>query len=395
MVAVSVQVSSEVLVTKRLLAALAVLVLALSAVAVAGCGGDIPNDAVAKVGDTVIAQDVFDGRLSEFAAQYSIPSKEEDPEGWALFEKDVLEYLITYEIVVQKAEEYGLAVTDEEIQTELDTIIADYYGGDEAKFLEDLEAYDMTLDTLKANYRESMLMQKVYEKVISEVTTVPEEDIAAYYEENKDYYSVDETRTTRHILIAPGGPATNPTDSSTTSTTTGEPTEADWSRALAIAEEVRAKLAGGGDWAELAKLYSDDSGTAASGGDLGEVYKGQMVPEFEEAVFSLEIDEISEPIKTTYGYHIIQVTAVNEAKQYSLEEVRDDITSTLLSELQGEAWQKWIEDTKSEIGVTYKEGYEPTTTTSTTAPNATDTTAAGATDTTAAGETIGTEATTE
>ena len=138
-----------------------------------------------------------------------------------------------------------------------------------------------------------------------------------------------------------------------------------------MANEVRAKLEAGGDWTKLAAEYSDDPSTKDTGGDLGDVSKGTMVQEFEDSVFSLKVDEISQPIKTTYGYHVIQVTAINEAKQYPLEEVKDDITSNLLSTKKSDAWAKWVDDTKVEIGVVYQKGMEPTTTT-TAAP--TDTT---------------------
>ncbi|MBN1632182.1 MAG: peptidylprolyl isomerase [Thermoleophilia bacterium] len=397
--------------TKRFLAVVLLLVMAGLAGVMAGCGGGLPSDAVAKVGDALITQDVFDSRVTEFAAQYSIPGKEEDPEGWKAFESDVLDYLITHEMVVQKAEEFGLAVTDEEVQTEITNIITNYYDGDEAKFNEELASYDMSVDKLKSSYRESMLMQKVYDKITAEVTTVPEEDIAAYYEENKDYYFVDETRATRHILIIPGGETINSTtttaapgssastsSTASTTTTTGAPTDADWADALAIASEVRTKLAAGGDWNELAAKYSDDPGSCTSGGDLGTVAKGEMVAEFEAAVFSLAVDEISEPVKTTYGYHIIQVTGVNEAKQYSVDEVKEDITENLLEKLQTEAWDKWVQDTKAELGVTYREGMEPATSTTLettdTTIGGTDTTVGGGTTTTAAGETITTEAVT-
>jgi hypothetical protein len=270
----------------------------------------------------------------------------------------------------------------------------------------------MTLDQLKQNYRESMLMQKVYENVTANVTTVPDDEIQAYYDANQANYFQDETRTVRHILIAPGGSPTNttttaPWGSSTTTTseevtttsTTAAPTDADWEKALTVANEVRAKLEAGGDWTKLAAEYSDDPSTADTGGDLGDVSKGTMVQEFEDSVFSLKLDEISQPIKTTYGYHVIQVTTINEAKQYPLEEVKDDITSNLLSTKKSDAWTKWVDDTKAEIGVVYQKGMEPTTTT-TAAPtdttNAPTDTTAGAGDTTAttaAGDTIGTDTT--
>lgn len=385
--------------TKRIVAIVSVLVFAALLGLVAGCGGGLPDDAVAQVGEEYITQDELDTRVADFAAQYagSIPDEATDPEGYKEFTQDVLDYMITYEVVMQKSSDLGVSVTDEQVQTEIDSILNDTFGGDQAKFDEALKAQNMTMDQLKLNYKESMLLQAAYDEVTKDVTTVPDADIAAYYEENKADYFVDETRTARHILISPAakddaGDTTTSTDASTT-TTTAAPTEADWSAALAEAEKVRQELVGGGDWTEVAAEYSDDTGTKESGGDLGTVSKGQMVPEFEESVFSLAKDEISQPIKTTYGYHIIQVTGITEAKQYTLDEVKEDISSILVSDKQGEVWREWLAQTKTELQVVYKEGMEPTTTTT---AAATDTTAAaGSTDTTAAGtETTAVEETT-
>ncbi|OFW56743.1 MAG: hypothetical protein A2133_12225 [Actinobacteria bacterium RBG_16_64_13] len=390
---------------KRLLTVVLLLALAVTAGSVVGCGGNVPSDAVAKVGDTLILRSDFDKRVQEFATQYQVPSKEEDPEGWAQFEGDVLSYLVTYEMVVQKADGYGVSVTDEEVQTEIDNIVTTYYQGDQEKFNADLVTNNMTLDQLKLNYRESMMMQKVYEKVTGEVPTPTDEAISAFYEESKDSYFVDETRAGRHILIAPGSPETNVSTTTTTAAstpTTSELTDADWAAALATANTVRTKLAAGGDWTALANEYSDDPSSAVNGGDLGEISKGQMVQEFEDAVFSLKLNEISQPIKTTYGYHVIQVTTINAAKQQAIEEVKEEITSALLNEAKTVAWQKWIEDTKAELGVAYQEGMEPTTTTestSTTVLGETTSTVSGqtgttvpASSTTTAGETITTAA---
>ena len=95
------------------------------------------------------------------------------------------------------------------------------------------------------------------------------------------------------------------------------------------------------------------------------------------------------PIKTAYGYHVIQVTEITEAKQYTLDEVKEEITSKLVNEKKAEVWQQWIDSTKTALGVIYKAGLEPTTTT--TAATTETTTSGGATTTntpaTAAGET--------
>ncbi len=377
---------------RRVIVVILVLVLAVAAGMVGGCGGGVSGDAVAKVGDVEILESELNQRAEEFASQYGIADEATDPEGWAVFEGQVLDYLITYQCAAQKSEGMGLSVTDEEVQTEIDSILSDVYAGDQAAFDEELAAAGMTLESLKASYKESMLLQKVYEKAIEGVTEVPEEEIAAYYEENKANYFVDETRTARHILIKPGGEETNSSTTTTTAagatTTTTVLTDADWTDALATANKVRTLIVAGGDWTALATEYSDDSGTSTNGGDLGEISKGVMVEEFEDAVFSLAVDEISQPVKTTFGYHVIQVTAVNAAKQQTLEEVSETVKGILLSEKQGEAWEQWIVDAKAELNVTYREGLEPTTTTI----EATTTTLAADTTTTAAGQTITTAA---
>lgn len=406
--------------TKRVVAVIFVLALVLMAGLVAGCGGEsgLPNDAVAQVGSEYISQEEFDARLAMFESQYagSIPDKETDPEAYKEFQQQVLDYMVMHEVVVQKSESLGISVSDAEVQTEFDSILNDSFGGDQAQFDEALKAQGVTLEQLKVNYKESMLLQKAYDQVTKDVTTVPEADIAAYFEEHKAEYFTDETRTARHILISPTGDrptttttttATSSSDSSTTTiastTTTAPPTDAEWAAALATAEKVRADLAGGADWTEEAQEYSDDPGTKEVGGDLGTVYKGQMVPEFEESVYSMAVDEISEPVKTSYGYHIIQVTAITEAKQYTLddESVKSDITTTLVNEAKGKVWTDWLTTTKAELKVVYKEGMElPTTTTTavsgetttTVGSNDTSTTDTAATTSSTAGNTITTAA---
>ncbi|WP_243296300.1 peptidylprolyl isomerase [Bacillus litorisediminis] len=91
----------------------------------------------------------------------------------------------------------------------------------------------------------------------------------------------------------------------------------------ATAKEVKQKLEEGGDFAELAKEYSTDPGSKEKGGELGEVSKGQMVPEFEEAAFNLKVNEISDPVKSQYGYHIIQVTSAPEKPAF--EDAKDQV----------------------------------------------------------------------
>ena len=351
--------------TKRILAVLVVLLLAGTVGLVAGCGGNLPKSAVAKVGNTIITQKEFDQRVADFEAQYAgtgqIPDKKTDPDDYKLFQQDVLDYMIMYQLAIQKANELKITVTDAEVQTRdrhhLKTAPSTAIRRRSTRHSR-RRASPWTSSS--SSYKESMLLQKVYDEVTKDVTTVPDSDIQAYYDAHKTDYFVDETRTARHILIAPvagrvDGTTSTTSTSSTTSTTapsstgssdsssttsdtstatassstttTAAPTQADWDSALQTANKVRADLVGGADWTVEAKTYSDDPGSNQKGGDLGPISKGEMVKEFEDAVFSLKLNEISQPVKTAYGYHVIQVTGITPAKQYTLDEVKTEIKS--------------------------------------------------------------------
>ncbi len=160
--------------TKRILAVLVVLLLAGTVGLVAGCGGNVPSGAVAKVGGTAITQEEFDQRIADFEAQYAgqIPDKTSDPAGYKQFQQDVLEYMITYQLASQKAEELKITVADDEVQKQIDSVLADSFAGDQAKFDDALKQQGITMDQLKLSYKESMLLQKVYDEVTKDVTTV-------------------------------------------------------------------------------------------------------------------------------------------------------------------------------------------------------------------------------
>ncbi|MDP9112225.1 MAG: peptidylprolyl isomerase [Acidobacteriota bacterium] len=163
-------------------------------------------------------------------------------------------------------------------------------------------------------------------------------DLKAYYDEHKADY---DTVTARHILIRTTGSAVPLKD--------GEKDLSD-DEALAKAKDVRAKLVAGGDFAELAKTESDDAGSGANGGTLGDFTRGRMVPQFEEAAFALKVNEISEPVKTQFGYHIIQVTK-HESK--SLDAAKPEITEKIGPDMA----QKGVDAIKSKTTITFDQAY--------------------------------------
>ena len=154
-------------------------------------------------------------------------------------------------------------------------------------------------DRMTVNYVELNIEQ------IAEGVTVDPDVIRGLYDDNIDSYISPETRNTRHILL------------STNSTNEEEQ--------LAKAQDLYAQLTAGADFATLAKENSQDPGSAPDGGSLGDVEAGVMVEEFEQAMFALSEGEISEPVLSQFGYHIIQVEKINGGKPQTFDEVKFDL----------------------------------------------------------------------
>jgi peptidyl-prolyl cis-trans isomerase C len=174
----------------------------------------------------------------------------------------------------------------------------------------------------------NLLASKLAGQIGKEVK-ISDADEQAYYEAHKGEF---ETVHARHILIRFKGSAVPVRPGQ------NDLSEAD---ALAKAQEIRKKIQDGADFATLAKAESDDAGSGANGGDLPPFHHGQMVPAFEQAAFALKPNELSEPVKSQFGYHIIFVVS-HDAKPF--EEVRSDIEKTMKPEQSQKAVNQFIAD---------------------------------------------------
>ncbi len=143
---------------------------------------------------------------------------------------------------------------------------------------------------------------------------VTDEQLHQRYEQDKASYQTPETRKASHILIAVDTPA-------------------DDAKALAQAQDLHKQIKGGADFAKLARQHSKDSTSAVKGGDLGWAGRGDYVQEFADKLFSMQQGEVSEPIKTQFGYHIIRLDGVRASAGRSFEQVRAELTATLRNEL--------------------------------------------------------------
>jgi peptidyl-prolyl cis-trans isomerase D len=149
---------------------------------------------------------------------------------------------------------------------------------------------------------------------IAAATTVTDQDLQAYYDQHREEYRVPEQVKVSHILIKTPLPAPGAKEDAKAI-----------ADARAKAEGVLKELKAGGDFAKLAEKYSDDPGSAKSGGDLGWIGRGRTVPEFEKAAFSLGKGQTSDLVKSSYGFHIIRVEDKQEAHLKTLAEVKSEI----------------------------------------------------------------------
>jgi len=173
----------------------------------------------------------------------------------------------------------------------------------------------------------NMLAGKTFSQ-IAETVKVNEADERAFFDAHKQDY---EQVRARHILIRAAG-----------SPSAVEPGKKELSdaEALAKAQEIRKKLGAGGDFAALAAQESDDPGSKDKGGDLNFFKHGQMVPAFDQAAFSLKVGEISDPVKTQFGYHIIKVEARKNYEDSKLEvdrRLRSDLAQKMMDDLEKKA----------------------------------------------------------
>ena len=339
---------------------LLLIVLFLALLAACGGGGNsgpVPADAIAQVDGTPITKASFTALMSVACARYKAQGQSCPKVGtptYSSLRDSAVRFLVQQEELTQEAKKLGVTVSQKDLDKQVEQIKKTYYNGSEKKFEQALKKDDITLQQLEQyELRPNLLGQKLQAKVTSDVKV---SDAAAqkYYNANKASLGTPKTREVRHILV----------------------------KSKSLADQIETKLQNGADFAALAKQYSTDKGSAAQGGKLCVAHGGtsgactQTVPPFDKAAFSLKTHEISQPVKSVYGYHIIQALGpVKPPHLPSFKEVEAQIKANLASQQKQTAWNDWLakmaKDFKGEVS--YQTGYEPATTTTSTTPAPTTT----------------------
>ncbi|UOF92324.1 peptidylprolyl isomerase [Fodinisporobacter ferrooxydans] len=205
--------------------------------------------------------------------------------------------LVSDQLIRDGAKKYNITSSQRDLDNALSQLKQSQGITSDAQLNALLAQQHMTQKDLHNLLETQVLVQKIGEKDVK----ITNAEIKDYYDKNKDQFATPESVTASHILVK---------------------TEDE-------AKKVEQRLKNGEDFAKVAKEVSIDPGSKDKGGDLGTFTKGQMVPEFEKVAFSLKPDQISDPVKTQYGWHIIKVTAHTQPKTPTLDEVKKKIIDTL------------------------------------------------------------------
>lgn len=275
----------------------------------------------ATINGEVIYQAELTREIAAIARQYGIDlTSEQGREQRGEIARIVLDQLIDQRLILQEARRRDTLAGDAQVDQAVEEIKANFPS--EAEFADALQQRGLTLNDLRERLRTTLTVQNLQAKVSTAAVT--EEEIRKAFQDNRAEYDRPAQVRVRHILV-----------------------ESEAEARLALA-----RLGRGEKFEALAAQLSKDPGSKDQGGDLGFVAQGQLVPEFEQAAFALQIGQVSAPVKTQFGYHIIQVLERQAAQPAALDQVREQIRRQLLAQKQEADFTAWLKQVRQQAKIT-------------------------------------------
>lgn len=323
-----------------------ILPLSLAAFVAVGCGdketgvlgiGGIPDNAFCTVDGTPLLKKDFDTLIESAKQQYKdngrpFPKKGSDE--YDQLRSQAVDYLIQRELTIQQANKHGVEVSEKDVDKALKDLKQQYFQGDEKKFEQELERTGYTEQRVRQDLEDQERSKELYKKITSDIK-ISDEEAREYYDKKSEQFITKESREVAHILVK------------------------DQAKANRLYEQV--KDASDEEFARVAKQHTEDDTSKATGGVLtGGIQRGQTVPPFDKAAFSLDTGEVSRPVKSSYGYHIISARSdVKPEQKKPFSEVKDEIKKQLRGETESERFQEWQKEVRkdAEDDVACREGY--------------------------------------
>ncbi|MDR1412648.1 MAG: SurA N-terminal domain-containing protein [Actinomycetes bacterium] len=304
--------------------ALVVVIAVVAVVLLSKNGGFVglgQGELAAKVNNEVITVKQLDAEIAKIKLQSPQIFDAETGMEEAVVRKSLLDELINRLLIEETAAKEGIEVGDTEVQEQIDSIKAGYE--DEAAFDEALKNAGYTVETLSSQIRYDLFLQGLITKTVPD-DSVTDADAQAYYDANKTEFVEAAGKKASHILFDAN----------------------DKEKAQGVLDDLKKSTDLEKDFAEAAKEHSTDTATAENGGDLGWPTTG-YVEAFQAALDKLDIDEISNLVKTEFGYHIIMATDERQESTKSFDEVQQEIKDQLLNTKRSESYQELLESLRA------------------------------------------------
>jgi peptidyl-prolyl cis-trans isomerase C len=287
-----------------------------------GSGGEV----AAKVNGVPITTLELD-RSFQAHVQMPYSQVQEDPRAKEVL-RQILDNLIDRELLLQQAKSLKMAVPPQQVDTQMQQLVQRFPSKE--AFEQALTAQNFTMDALKKDVEGQLLRQQLVKKEVLDKVNVSARDVQTFYDQHKDKYVEEEQIHARHILIR----------------VPQQVSPADDAKLKGKADDAMKRAKTGEDFAALAKELSDD-GSKESGGDLGFFPRGRMVPAFEQAAFALQPGQISEMVRTEFGYHIIKVEERKTGRALAFDEAKAQVQEDLTREQTYERYQKYVAGLRS------------------------------------------------
>jgi peptidyl-prolyl cis-trans isomerase C len=289
-----------------------------------------PEDIAAKVnGVPISAGDM--NRSFEAHVQVPYSAVQEDPRAKEVM-RQILDNLIDRELLLQQAKSLKMSVPSQQVDAQMQQLVQRFPS--QEAFEQALTAQNFSLETVKKDVEGQLLRQQLVKKEVLDKVNVSARDVQTYYDKNKAKYVEEEQIRARHILIRVPQEA-SPTDDA---------------KLKGKADDVLKRAKKGEDFAVLAKELSDD-GSKENGGDLGFFPRGRMVAAFEEAAFALQPGQMTEIVRTEFGYHIIKVEEHKAGRALPFDEAKEQVKEDLTREQTYERYQQYVAQLRNKAKV--------------------------------------------
>jgi peptidyl-prolyl cis-trans isomerase C len=288
------------------LAIAATITVACSALQALAAGEQISQGKVAVVNGSVITQEDFDREIDGVLRRLASMGRSFDDSQLLAIRKEVLEGLINTELLYQETQRRGITVEEAAIDEELKTLKGGFANEDE--FSTALSKANLSEALIRSQIKRRQAIENFIAQQFAETVTVSDKEAKDFYESHPDSFKQPEQVRASHILIKIDPQAD----------------ESQRAQARQQIEHIQRKLQEGEDFATLAKTFSQDP-SGARGGDLGYFRRGEMVKPFEEAAFALKPGEVSDPVESTFGYHLITVIDKKPETTIAYEDIKDRI----------------------------------------------------------------------